>query len=57
MWSSAELLNIPTHIMGTSLHRLLVWSLGLGTSMTRDMSGFHDYSKPFLEFLNAEAFE
>ncbi len=38
--------------------------VGLGTSMTRDMSGFSKlihysshYSKPYLEFLNAEAFE
>ena len=31
----------------------------LGTAMTRDMIGFHDphNSKPYLEFLNAEAFE
>ena len=23
-------------------HKLLVWTVGMGTSMTRDMSGFHD---------------
>ena len=30
------------HIKGAYPHILLVWPVGLGTSMTRDMSGFHD---------------
>ena len=35
------------HIRGTSprpAYRFLVWPVGLGTSMTRDMSGYHAYT-------------
>ncbi len=51
-------------------HRLLVWAVRLGTSVTQDISGFYDpqvtiflthgvghYSKHYMEFLKADAFE